>query len=137
MILDMETPRAEQARQAAETRQRAADSSAVMITVVIASAVVAVALVAAVVALSLAGRDIGVIIGLVGPVAGAAAVVIAALGKLVAVDKKQDQQSQKLDQVAHQTNGALRAHIDSSVDAAFKRHAVNPTPAPPPRRKTR
>lgn len=127
----------ETARHRADQRQSARDSSAVLMTVIIASAVVAIALVAAVVALSIAGREPSVIIGLVGPVAAAAAVVIAALGKLVAVDRKQDRQTAKIDQVAHQTNGALRAHITKSIEEGLTaRIGPRPAPAPtPPARK--
>jgi len=126
------------ARHRADQRQSARDSSAVLMTVIIASAVVACVLLASVVALSIAGRDLSVIIGLVGPAAAAAAVVIAALGKLVSVDRKQDRQTLKLDQVAHQTNGALRAHIDKSIGDALAKHlGPLPGPAPTPPRKAR
>jgi hypothetical protein len=117
----------DQARHRAETKQSARDSTAVLITSLVAGTVVTIALVAGVVALSLAGRELAVIVGLIGPVAAAAALLVAALGKLVSVDRKQDAQSAKLEQVAHQTNGALRAHIDSSIRAALAERDTTPT----------
>jgi uncharacterized membrane protein len=118
----------DRARTRAEARQLTRDSSAVLITVIVASTVVAVAVVAAAVALSLAGRDLSFIVGIIGPVTAAAALLVAALGKLVAVDRKQDAQSAKLAQVADQTNGALRAHIDRSIRDALDERLGTPTP---------
>lgn len=95
-------------------------SSAATVAVIISSAVVALGVFGGAVALALAGRDLAVILGLVGPVAAAAAVMIAALGKLVSLDRKQDEQTGKLAEVAHQTNGALKAHISATIRAEVR-----------------
>lgn len=96
--------------------------NAVTLAVLAAATVVIVAVVGGAVALSLAGREPAVIVGLIGPVAAAAGLLVAALGKLAQVDRKQDEQSAKLDQVAHQTNGALRQQIRDSIREEMARH---------------
>lgn len=90
-------------------------NNAVTIAVIIASTFVTVAVLGGAVALSLAGRELTTIVGLIGPTAAAAAVMIAALGKLVSLDRKTDEQTEKIDQVAHQTNGALKEHIRATI----------------------
>lgn len=101
-----------------QTPQQQRDTTSVQITTLISAVVVVLAVVGAAVALSLAGRELAVIVGLITPVGAAAALLVAAIGKLSRLDKKQDEQSAKLDQVAHQTNGAMRALIREEIRAA-------------------
>lgn len=96
--------------------------SAVQVTVLVGAVVIIVATLGGAVALSLAGREVSAIVGLIGPVGAAAALLVATLGKLVQLDRKTDEQTAKIEQVAEQTNGALRQHIDESIRAALDTH---------------
>jgi hypothetical protein len=97
-------------------------NNTVAVTVIISSAVVILGVFLGAFALSYAGRDLGAIVGLIAPVGAAAGLLVAALGQLAALGRKQEQQAEKLDEVAHQTNGALREHIDRSIRSALDRH---------------
>lgn len=100
-----------------EQQQRS--SAAVQVVTLLAATVVILAVFGAVVALSLSGREPGVIAGLVGPTAAAAVGIIAALAKLSTLEKKTDEQTTKIEQVAHQTNGALREMVREEIRAAL------------------
>lgn len=93
-------------------------SNAVQVTVILAAALVVIALVAAAVALSLTGRDVAFIIGLLGPLGVAAGGIVAALGQLASLRRQTNEQTDTLNQVAHQTNGALRAHVTRAAQEA-------------------
>lgn len=110
-------------------------TTAVTIAVIIASAVVALGVIGAAVALALSGRDATTIIGLVGPSAAAAAVIVAALGRLVSLDRKTDEQTEKIDQVVHQTNGSQRAMVRQEIRAALAEHLGPPAQPPTPTRR--
>jgi hypothetical protein len=90
-------------------------------TTIVASTAVAIAILASVVALSLAGRDLAVIVGLVTPAAGASVAVIAAFGKLAA----------KIDRIAGQSNAAaelrLRRIIREEIRAMLTEYGLTPT----------
>jgi hypothetical protein len=116
------------ARHRREAEQQRRDGNAVQITVIISAVVVIVAVIGGAVALSLAGREPEVIVGLIGPTAAAAGLLIAALGKLVQLDRKQDAQTEKIEQVAHQTNGAMRETMRQVMreELAAQRDAEQP-----------
>lgn len=88
---------------------------------------VTIAMIGGGVALALAGRDVGFIIGIVAPIAAAAGTLLAALSKLVSLERKTDEQTETLQQIEHQTNGALRATIEASIDRAFRRRFGPPS----------
>lgn len=89
--------------------------NSVRITVVISATVLILGITAGVIGLSLAGRELAVIVGLIAPIGAVAGAITVALGKLV-------QLNTKIDQVSHQTNGGMHATIDESVHAAVDRH---------------
>jgi len=94
-------------------------SNTVAVTVIIAAAVVTVAIIGAAVTLSLTGAASGDIMALIGSVIGAAAVMAVTLGQLVGMRRTQDEQTEKLDRVVHQTNGGLAAAVSSAVRQAL------------------
>lgn len=111
-----------------EQQQQRSSSAAIQVVTIVAATVVILAVFGAVVALSLAGREPGVIAGLVGPTAAAAVGIIAALAKLSKLEQKTDEQTTKIEQVAHQTNGALRDTIRNELNAALDAR-LGPQPA--------
>lgn len=89
-------------------RAPAPTSSSPATIVVLGGVILVCALLGAGVALAFAGwkgEAIGGLLGVLGTIAG---VLLAALGKLA-------QLGQKVDQVAHQTNGALQSGVQSTV----------------------
>lgn len=85
----------------------------------IAGTLVTLAMIAGVILLALDGHDATFIAGIVAPTVAAAGSVLVALGKLVSLERKQDEQTETLQQIEHQTNGALREHVTNAVKRAL------------------
>lgn len=110
-------------------------SVAVSITMLIAGTLVTLAMIGGVILLALDGHDATFIAGIVAPTVAAAGSVLVALGKLVSLERKQDKQTETLDeqtetlqQIEHQTNGALRDHVTKAVERAFNNRFGPPDP---------